>query len=536
MKLTLDGIKNEGALWREKGFVTPDFDIDKMRLATKNAPEWIHIGAGNIFRGYIARLADELIRNGEMQSGIIAAECFSREPLERMYDPFDNMVLLVGLRASGDKYLRVIGSIAEAEAAVGDGFERLKEAARSDSLKMISFTITEKGYAYSDMDGNILDSAKRDIEGGTEGDLSTAMGKTASLLYERFKAGAKPIAVVSMDNCSRNGEKLRDGVMFIVNGWHRNGFVTDEFVAYVSDTNRVSFPWSMIDKITPRPDAEVGKELAQLGIEGMEPVKTAIGTFIAPYVNAEMPEYLVIEDNFPNGRPPLEKAGVYLTDRDTVNKAERMKVMTCLNPLHTALAVFGCLLGFTKIADEMNDAALKKLVYSLGYDEGLPVVTDPVIIRPEDFLKEVLTERLPNPSLPDTPQRIATDTSQKIPIRFGETIKAYSVSGGAEKLELIPLVIAAWFRYLLGIDDNGMDMEVSSDPLLDELTAKIKRSFFESTLTDADRAVLRDILTNSALFGSDLVKAGLADKIIAYFESMLTVGAVRKTLEKALGM
>lgn len=536
MKLTLDTIKNERTSWNEKGFTTPDFDIDAMRAETKKSPEWIHIGAGNIFRGYIARLADELIRNGEMKSGIIAAECFSREPIERMYDPFDNMVLLVGLRASGDKYLRVIGSIAEAEAAVGNGFERLKEAARSDSLKMISFTITEKGYAYSDMDGNILENARKDIEGGTEGDLNTAMGKTASLLYERFKAGAKPIAVVSMDNCSKNGEKLRDGVMFIVDGWHKNGFVPDGFVEYVSDSSRVSFPWSMIDKITPRPDVEVGAELKALGIEGMEPVKTSIGTFIAPYVNAEMPEYLVIEDSFPNGRPPLEKAGVYFTDRDTVNNVERMKVMTCLNPLHTALAVYGCLLGFNKIADEMKDEALKKLVYSLGYDEGLPVVTDPVIIRPRDFLDEVLTERLPNPSLPDTPQRIATDTSQKIPIRFGETIKAYEAKGNADKLVLIPLVIAAWLRYLLGTDDSGADMERSSDPLLDELSAKIKRSWFGSTLTDADKDVIRGILSNSSLFGTDLVKAGLSEKIIADFEAMLTAGAVRATLEKTLGM
>ena len=66
-------------------------------------------------------------------------------------------------------------------------------------------------------------------------------------------------------------------------------------------------------------------------------------------VYKRQPQYLVIEDSFPNGRPPLEKskAGVYMTDRDTVNKSERMKVTVCLNPVHSALGPYGCVLGYT---------------------------------------------------------------------------------------------------------------------------------------------------------------------------------------------
>ena len=534
MKLSYEGLKKDAALWQEKGFIIPTHDIERMKENTKAAPEWMHIGAGNIFRGYVARLADDLLEQGLMSTGIFAAECFSREPIEKMLIPYDDLMLFVGLRARGDKYLRIIGSIADAEAAAGEGFERLKAAARSSSLQMISFTITEKGYATHDMNGNVLEGAARDIENGTEGDLSSAMGKTASLLYERFRAGAAPIALVSMDNCSANGEKLRAGVMFIVNGWHKNGFVPAGFVKYVSDTSKVSFPWSMIDKITPRPDAGVGRELADMGIEGMAPMETGIGTFIAPFVNAEMPEYLVIEDSFPNGRPPLEKAGVYITGRDTVNKAERMKVMTCLNPLHTALAVTGCLLGFGKISEEMADEDLKKLVYGLGYKEGLPVVTDPGIIRPEDFLKEVLEERLPNPSLPDTPQRIATDTSQKIPIRFGETIKAHEEKGDSGTLELIPFVTAAWLRYLLGTDDKGEPFAPSPDPLLEELTERLSPLHFGAPLTEEGERAVNGILSNPALFGTDLTKNGLAPKVTAYLREMLCAGGVRKTLKKAL--
>ena len=208
----------------------------------------------------------------------------------------------------------------------------------------------------------------------------------------------------------------------------------------------------MIDKITPRPHPAVLEVLSQDGIEGMEPIVTSKSTFIAPFVNAERPEYLVIEDKFPSGRPSLDKAGVYLTDRDTVNKTERMKVTTCLNPLHTAMSMFGCLLGYVLICKEMEDSDIVNLVKRLGYVEGLPVVVDPGIISPKAFIDEVVCERLPNKFMPDDPRRIATDTSQKVGIRFGETIKSYLAEGrNLDGLIAIPLALAAWMRYLLGI-------------------------------------------------------------------------------------
>ncbi len=532
MKLTLESIKNERQSWLGKGFVMPDYDIDKMRENTKKSPEWIHFGAGNIFRGYIACLADELIGKGELETGIIAAGSHDPEIIERIYKPYDNLALLAGLRAAGDRYLRVIAGIAEAAESNGAGLERLKECARADSLKMISYTITEKGYAVRGIGGEVFDFVKSDIEAGSSGELVSAMSITAALLYERFLAGAKPIALVSMDNCSENGRKLRESVLFIIEGWVKNGSADKAFLDYAADESRVSFPWSMIDKITPRPAQNIADELTALGIEDMQPIVTKRNTFIAPFVNAEMPQYLVIEDNFPNGRPPLEKAGVYMTDRETVGRSERMKVMTCLNPLHTALAVFGCLLGYKKISDEMDDPDLKKLVYGLGFTEGLPVVVDPGIISPRDFLNEVLTERLPNSNLPDTPQRIATDTSQKLAIRFGGTISAYEKQGEAGKLRLIPLVIAAWIRYLTGIDDNGRSFERISDPMLTELSEIVSPDWYGHT---ADSAAVRGLLSNSMLFGTDLVKAGLADTIIADLNAMLAgKGAVRRTLKNAL--
>ena len=126
----------------------------------------------------------------------------------------------------------------------------------------------------------------------------------------------------------------------------------------------------MIDKITPRPDPSVEEMLKKDSLENLDPVITSKNTYVAPFVNAEESQYLVIEDSFPNGRPALEKGGFIFTDRETVDKVEKMKVCTCLNPLHTALAVFGCLLGYDLISKEMKDPVLKKLVETIGYKEG----------------------------------------------------------------------------------------------------------------------------------------------------------------------
>ena len=142
-----------------------------------------------------------------------------------------------------------------------------------------------------------------------------------------------------MDNCSGNGDKIKAAVLDIAEHWIKNNFVEAEFINYLADENKVGFPISMIDKITPRPADVIKKYLENLGFENMETILTSKNTYTAPFVNAEAPEYFVVEDKFPNGRPKLEEAGVYVTDRDTVEKTERMKVTPCLNPLHTARAV-----------------------------------------------------------------------------------------------------------------------------------------------------------------------------------------------------
>ena len=536
MKLTLEGLKNQAA-WQAAGIALPSYDVAQVAQRTKQAPVWVHFGAGNIFRIFIGGLADKLLSSGAADKGITCVETFDFDVVDKIYHPYDNLVLAVTLNADGSTDKRVLGSLTEAikaQSAVAKEWNRLKEIFANPGLQMISFTITEKGYALKNAQGEFFPFIQADIDNGPE-KPGSAMAVVCALLFHRYCSGKAPLAVVSMDNCSHNGEKLRGSILTMAQAWQEKGFVDPGFVDYVSDETQVSFPWSMIDKITPRPADSVCQDLADLGVEDMAPVVTSKNTYIASFVNAEGPQYLVIEDRFPNGRPALEKAGVYFTDRDTVNKVERMKVTTCLNPLHTALAVYGCVLGYTLIADEIKDPQLNKLVHQIGPVEGMPVVTDPGILSPKAFVDEVLQVRIPNPFMPDTPQRIATDTSQKVGIRYGETIKAYVEKyGDAKKLVAIPLAIAGWCRYLLGVDDQGNAFERSADPMLPLLTQQL--SGVEVGKPESYQGQLKDILSNANIFGVDLYQAGIGSRVEEMFvEELAGPGAVRTVLKKYLG-
>ncbi|PHO08061.1 mannitol dehydrogenase [Thermoanaerobacterium thermosaccharolyticum] len=523
--------------WEEMGIKLPQFDIDKVIDETKKNPRWVHFGAGNIFRGFIAMLQQTLLNKGLADSGIIAVESYDFEVHDKIYVPYDNLGLLVIMNSDGTLEKEVVGSIADiilADPSNKENWDRLNEVFSNPSLQIASMTITEKGYNLKDFAGNFIKEVMEDIEAGPE-NPKNVVSKLVSLVYSRYKKGEYPLALVSLDNFSGNGERLYSAVMTIAEEWANKGFVDKGFTQYLNDPSKISFPLTMIDKIVPRPHELVKKSLEEKGLEDMNIIKTSKNTVIAPFVNAEKAQYLVIEDKFPNGRMKLEEAGVLLTDKETVEKVERMKVTTCLNPLHTALAIYGCLLDYKTIADEMKDDCLRKLVEKIGYVEGMPVVINPKVLDPEEFIKEVIEVRLPNPYMPDTPQRIATDTSQKMGIRFGETIKSYIHRSDLDvnDLKFIPLVIAGWCRYLMGIDDEGNQMDLSPDPLLNDLKSHVSNIRLGDVESVKDN--LKPILSNKEIFGLDLYEVGLGEKVESYFKELISgTGAVRNTLKKYL--
>ncbi|WP_418623953.1 mannitol dehydrogenase family protein [Waltera sp.] len=535
MELTLKSLHDDRDAFLAAGYHLPEFDYDTVHKNTVEHPHWIHFGAGNIFRAFQANVAQNLLNSGVLDTGLIAAEGYDYEIIEKSYRPHDNLSILATLKADNTVEKTIVGSIMESlilDSKNEAEYARLREIFKNPSLQMASFTITEKGYATANAKGEFFPAVAADFEKGPEAPESY-LGKVVSLLYTRYTHGALPIAMVSMDNCSHNGDKLYAAVNAFAKAWTDNGLVEAGFLGYVNDQTKVTFPWSMIDKITPRPDAKVEAMLAEDHIGGLDAVVTSKNTYIAPFVNAEECEYLVIEDAFPNGKPALDKGGIIFTDRATVDKVEKMKVCTCLNPLHTALAIYGCLLGYTLISEEMKNPLLKNMVEVIGYKEGLPVVVNPGILDPKKFIDEVVNVRIPNPFLPDSPQRIATDTSQKLSIRFGETIKAYEASPDlhTEDLKLIPLVYAGWLRYLMGIDDEGREFTPSSDPLLEEARQYV--ADYELSSAPKDLSKLDALLANEKIFGVNLHAIGMDTLVKQYFAELSSgVGAVAAALKK----
>lgn len=538
MNLTVNGIRN-CEQWEKAGIKLPGYDVGEVSEKAKKEPEWVHFGIGNIFRIFIGGIVDGLLEEGAMDRGITCVETFDYDVVDKIYEPYDNLGLSVLLHGDGTREYKVLGSMAEAikaQSSVPEQWNRLKEVFRSPSLQLVSFTITEKGYALQKADGTWFPFVEADIQKGPDKAVG-AMAVLTAMLYERYKAGKYPLALVSMDNCSQNGAKLRESVLTMTEEWQKTGLVEPGFAAYVSDEKTVAFPWTMIDKITPRPSEQIADDLEKLGVEDMQLVITEKKTYIAPFVNAEKPQYLVIEDSFPNGRPALETGfGVYMADRKTVNLSERMKVTVCLNPVHSATGPLGVALGYDLFAHMLNtDADMMKMARMVAYDEGLPVAPDPGILSPQEFVDELFHDRFPNEYLGDTNLRLAVDVSQMVGIRFGETIKAYVEKyGDASRLTAIPLGIAGWLRYMLAVDDEGRRYELAPDPMNEEIQEQLKGIVVGKPETFDGQ--LKAILSNERIFFVDIYQTGLGEKIETMFREMIAgLGAVKATVHKYVG-
>ena len=204
MILTEQGLQNK-AEWEAKGYRLPAFDRAAMVETTKANPTWIHFGAGNIFKAFQADACQRLLDAGIIKTGIIAAERREKKP-----ESNDNLTVKVTLRSDGKVEKAVVGSIAEKVYLYGNE-ERLKEIFENPSLQMVSFTITEKGYSLVDGKGEYLPDVSADLAGKPE-DAKSYMGKLTALLCARYLKNRQPIAMVSMDNCSHNGDKLKAAI------------------------------------------------------------------------------------------------------------------------------------------------------------------------------------------------------------------------------------------------------------------------------------------------------------------------------------
>ena len=164
-------LKSYDQTWKSKGYELPEFDRERIRKNTMEEPTWLHFGAGNIFRGFPAAGLQKLLNDNSYDKGVIVAEGFDYEIIEKAYKPYDDLSLLVVLKANGSIEKKVIGSVIEAlaaDSAKDMEWSRLKEIFRKPSLQMVSFTITEKGYSLFDSKGEHLGVVEADFNIGIE--------------------------------------------------------------------------------------------------------------------------------------------------------------------------------------------------------------------------------------------------------------------------------------------------------------------------------------------------------------------------------
>jgi len=539
VSLTREGIKDT-AKWAELGVTIPA-RLDAIVEKAKENPRWMHYGPGNLFAANLAPIAQKL------GIGVIAVEGHDPEHAQKIYYPHDNLRLRAIMPRQGDTKLDLVGNIADClldDPSRGSEWRKIRQYASAPSLQMISITCTESGYQVSEED------IKKAITNGPSRAVHP-MAQVASSLYSRFRHCDEGVACVSFDNMAHNGARFKEAVLKIANAWQSSNRLIGDFVNYLH-SGKVTFPGTMIDRVVPGPTPDIITELS--AVEGIEAITTEKKGFFSPVVNTDQYSYLVIHDDFPNGRPDFSRASfgterIYMVDDVIeVDRAERTKVGACLNPLHTALAVAGMLLGYEWLADEMDDDILRNYAEKLG-QEGIQYVEAPECIDPKAFLKEFLEERLTNKKLGDKPDRIAKQTSQKLFPRYGQTIA--DAGNATTDLVYAPLAIATTLRYwaginvsngdFVGLDDKLQPMTLSIDGIDNANLKELAKYTSALDPTNGNTApqihdALQPILSNKELFGLNLYRVGLGLKIESMVDDMLQgKGTVRKTIEKYVG-
>ena len=189
MKLSLEGIKDKGK-WEAIGIALPGYDAETAaKKSTGGPPDGRTLAIGNIFRIFIGSIADGLLEEGELDTALTCVETFDFDVVDKIYRPFDNLGLSVVLHTDGTRDYKVLGAFGEAvkaQSTDSEQWNRLKEIFASPSLQLVSFTITEKGYALTNPEGKYLPYVQADIDNGPD-KAAGAMGIVTAMLLERYK-------------------------------------------------------------------------------------------------------------------------------------------------------------------------------------------------------------------------------------------------------------------------------------------------------------------------------------------------------------
>ena len=461
----------------------------------------VHLGIGAFHRAQQAVYTDDALAQNGGDWGICGVSLRSPDVRERLA-PQDGLYTTVE-KSPGGIRRRVIGSVREV-LFLGDERARVQARMIAPETRIVSLTITEKGYCHDPATGRLNFSHPDIVHDLADPDQAqSAIGLVVAALDARRRSHGQPFTVLCCDNLPHNGALVR-------------GLVTAFAEAREAPlgnwiAEHVTFPSTMVDRIVPATtDADIADNDAALGLHDA-----------APVVHEPFKQW-AIEDNFAAGRPPWERVGAELVD--DVAPFEAMK-LRLLNASHSALAYLGFLAGHEFIYQVAAQPTFVELMQRLMADEVAPTLELPAAVDVAAY-RDALVERFKNPALPHRTQQIAMDGSQKLPQRLLGTVRDNLAAG--RPIELTSLAVAGWMRYVSGVDENGREIKVS-DPLAAEF-ARIAGAH------RADAAALaRGLLGLRAIFGDDLpADRRFVDKVSGWLIELFADGAAR-TVARAVG-
>ncbi|GIH19473.1 mannitol dehydrogenase family protein [Rugosimonospora africana] len=397
----------------------------------------VHFGVGGFHRAHQAAILDDLMNAGLAHDwavcgvGVLPGDVAMRDALRSR----DCRYTLVLKHPDGTQEAREIGSIIDYRYAPDDPDGVIEQLA-DPAVRIVSLTVTEGGYCLNPTSGEFDASdpaVAHDLAPGAV--PRSAFGLIVAGLVRRRERGIAPFTVMSCDNIPGNGEVARRMMAAFA------ARLSPELGAWLAAS--VAFPNSMVDRITPAITAEDRAH-----------VESTFGVTDAWPVVAEPFLQWVIEDEFPSGRPPYERAGVQLVA--DVRPYELMK-LRLLNSSHQGLCYFGHLLGYRYAHEAAQDPLIVDLLTRYMHEEAMPTLSPVVGIDLVEYQK-TLIERFANPHVRDTIARLCADSSDRIPTWLLPVVRAQLERGGPVRRSAA--IVASWARYAEGVDERGAPIEV----------------------------------------------------------------------------
>ena len=409
----------------------PSYDRSKVKAGI------LHIGVGGFHRAHQAIYTEDVLASGDLRWGVIGANLRSTSMRDRLA-PQDFLYTTCTRHIDLNEY-RVVGALQNV-LTLSQQRQEIIGLIASPSIKIITLTITEKGYCLNA--SGQLNEDHPDVRHDLDNPAMpvSALGIIAAGLKQRMDNRAGPITIISCDNLSENGNATARTIGGLLVRLDRG------IAHWVED--HVQFPSTMVDRIVPKTtEADIALLSAESGIEDRG------------LVVSEPFSQWIIEDRFAAERPEWESAGAQIVNNVSVH--EQMKLLM-LNATHSALAYLGLLAGHEFIHEAMQDPMLHRFADYLLETEVIPV-----IVSPKDFdllqYKQSILSRFANSQIQYRTAQVASDGSQKLIQRVYPSIQNHIELG--TPCQGLMLIVSAWLRCSCNKEIAGEFADPGAEPI-----------------------------------------------------------------------